>query len=97
LQTWFDLTKRVKFHVRVTPNAKQHAVIGWESHPLHGKILRLRIAAPPIDGAANKALIELLAKELRCSKSQLSVDKGGNSREKTIIAPDNLILPINWP
>ncbi len=86
----------MKLHVRVNPNAKQHAVIGWEDHPLHGKVLRLRIAAPPVDGAANKAVIELLAQALQCSRSQLSIDKGSSSREKTVIVPDGLVFPTEW-
>lgn len=86
----------MKLHVRVSPNAKQHAVIGWEDHPLRGKVLRLRIAAPPVDGAANKAVIELLAQALQCSRSQLSIDKGSSSREKTVIVPDGMIFPTEW-
>ncbi len=86
----------MKLHVRVSPNAKQHAVIGWEDHPLHGKVLRLRIAAPPVDGAANKAVIELLAQALQCSRSQLSIDKGSSSREKTVIVPDGSVFPTEW-
>jgi len=86
----------VKLHIRVSPNAKQSAVIGWEAHPLHDKVLRLRIAAPPVDGAANKAVIELLAQALRCSKSQISLDKGTSSREKTVIVPDGLMFPAEW-
>lgn len=83
----------MKLHVRVSPNAKQHAVLGWEDHPLYGRILRLRIAAPPVDGAANKAVIELLAQTLRCPKSQISIEKGASSREKTVIVPDDVVLP----
>lgn len=86
----------MKLHVRVSPNAKQHAVIGWEAHPLYGKVLRLRIAAPPVDGAANKDVIELLAKELHCPKSQLSIEKGTSSREKTVIVPEGVVFPIDW-
>lgn len=86
----------VKLHIRVSPNAKQSAVIGWEDHPLHGKVLRLRIAASPVDGAANKAVIALLAKELHCPKSQLAIDKNNSSREKTVIVPDALIFPTKW-
>ena len=89
-------SSHVKLHIRVSPNAKQSAVLGWEAHPLYGKVLRLKIAAPPIDGAANKAVIALLAQELRCPKSQLTIDKGGSSREKTVIVPDSLILPNAW-
>jgi uncharacterized protein (TIGR00251 family) len=86
----------VKLHIRVSPNAKQSAVLGWEAHPIYGRVLRLRIAAPPIDGAANKAVIALLAKELRCPQSQLAIDKGSSSREKTVIVPDALIFPPEW-
>lgn len=86
----------MKLHIRVCPNAKQSAIIGWESHAIHSRILRLRIAAPPIDGAANQAVIALLARELRCPKSRVSLDKGSGSREKTIILPDDVVFPTTW-
>ena len=91
-----EIQKLVKLHIHVCPNAKHSAVIGWQSHAIRGRILRLKIAAPPIDGAANQEVIALLARELRCPKSRLSLDQGGSSREKTIVLPDDMVLPAHW-
>jgi uncharacterized protein (TIGR00251 family) len=86
----------MKLHIRVSPNAKQSAIVGWESHPLHGKILRLRIAAPPADGKANDAIVAFIAKTLGLAKSSVILDKGTTSREKTLILPDHCTLPEQW-
>lgn len=50
---------------------------------LHGESLKLRIQAPPVEGQANKALIQFLAKEFGVSKSSISLVKGDTSRFKT--------------
>lgn len=86
----------MKFHVHVNPNAKQNTIVGWETHPLHGRVLRLRIAAPPREGKANDAIIALLAKELGVSKSLVSLEKGSGSREKTLHIPDDCVFPESW-
>ena len=53
------VTGGVRFVVRVQPRASQSEVCG-----VHGDALKVRLTAPPVDGAANDALIELLADEL---------------------------------
>jgi hypothetical protein len=47
--------------------------------------LRVRIAAPPVDGAANAALLRFLSKTLDIPKSQLSISAGHTSRHKRIL------------
>lgn len=86
----------MKLHIRVSPNAKQSSVLGWEPHPLYGKVLRLRIAAPPTDGKANEAIIAFMAKTLGLSKSSITLDKGSSSRDKTLLTPDDCPLPEEW-
>ena len=49
-----------------------------------GNELKIKVTAPPVDAAANEALIELLAKELDCSRSQVQLIRGQTSRHKTI-------------
>ena len=66
----------MKLRVRVTPNAKRSEIIGWEVDPQVGKVLRVRIAAPPTEGKANAALRDYLAKSLGLSKSQVMLEKG---------------------
>lgn len=83
----------MKLHVRATPNARSSSIAGWEEDPLAGRVLRVRIAAPPVDGKANTALRDFLAKQLGLPKSQVALEKGGGSRLKTFLIPDGTTLP----
>ena len=47
-------------------------------------VLSVRLAAPPVEGAANKALIAFLADEFGVSKSAISVESGERSRHKRV-------------
>lgn len=78
----------MKLHVRATPNARADAIVGWEDDPQAGRVLRVRIAAPPVEGKANTALRDFLAKSLGVSKSAVVLEKGGSSRFKTFSVPD---------
>lgn len=83
----------MKLRVRAIPNARQSEVIGWETDPQAGPLLRVRLAAPPVDGKANAALRDFLAKSLGLPKSKLVLEKGGTSRFKTFEIPDGTELP----
>lgn len=65
--------------VRLTPKGGRNEVIRREAGVLYA-----RVAAPPVDGAANKALIELLSSVLHVPKSRISFQAGETSREKTL-------------
>jgi len=79
--------------IKATPNAKQNEIIGWETDPLAGPILRVRIQSPPVDGKANKTLATFLAKSLKLSKSKVRLVKGATSRIKTFEIPDGTQIP----
>ena len=49
-----------------------------------GDELRIKVTAPPVDAAANQALIELLADRLDCARGQVELVRGQTSRHKTI-------------
>jgi uncharacterized protein (TIGR00251 family) len=70
----------VLLRVRVQPRASQDAWVG-----LHGDRLKLRIAAPPVDAAANERLIAFLAEYLGLSKSRIRITHGHASRAKTLL------------
>ncbi len=78
--------------VRATPNASRSGIIGWEDDPLAGRILRVRVAAPPVEGKANKELREFLAKTLKLPKSRVLLQKGNSSRFKSFEIPDGTPL-----
>lgn len=83
----------MKLRVHATPNARQSEIIGWEEDAQAGRILRVRIAAPPVDGKANVVLRGFLAKSLGLSKSAVLLEKGNSSRFKTFEIPDGTPLP----
>src|SRR5437870_2812474 len=49
-----------------------------------GNELRIRVTAPPVDSAANEALLRLLAEHLDCSRSQIELVRGHTSRHKVV-------------
>ena len=65
--------------VSVQPRASRNAVAGWT-----GETLKLRLTAPPVEGAANTACLDFLADLLDLPQSQLEILKGARSRHKII-------------
>ena len=78
----------MKLAVKVTPGASRSEIIGWEQDPHAGRVLKLRIAAPPVDGKANKEVAAFLAKRLGVPKSSIELLHGDSSRVKLINIPD---------
>jgi uncharacterized protein (TIGR00251 family) len=74
-----DAAGGVSFDILVTPRASR-AKLG----PLHDGRLKVAVTAPPVDGEANAAVIELIAKALGIAKTAVSVIGGASSRKKTI-------------
>lgn len=67
------------FTVRIVPRASSSEIVGD-----HEGALRIRIAAPPVDGAANRELIRLLAKRLKVPQNAVEIISGASSRNKVI-------------
>jgi uncharacterized protein (TIGR00251 family) len=65
--------------VQVQTRASRDEVVGP-----HGDLLKVRITAAPVAGAANKHLLKFLAKKLKIPQGQLSVKSGATSRAKSI-------------
>ena len=74
-----EMGGRLTFTVRVVPRASKSEVIGE-----HDGALKVRIASPPVDGAANAELIKLLAKTLRIPKADIEIISGQASKTKQI-------------
>lgn len=66
--------------MRVQPGASRSEVAG-----LHGKELKVRVKAPPVEGKANEALLEFLAETLRVKRSQCELVRGNKSRSKVVL------------
>ena len=69
----------VTFDILVQPRASR-ARLG----PLHGDRLKVAVTAPPVDGEANAAVIELVARALGVARSAVEVTAGASSRRKTL-------------
>lgn len=65
--------------VHVQPGAAKSEIAG-----LHGDALKVRVAAPAVDGAANAALVAFLAKTLNLSRREVTIAQGEKSRRKTV-------------
>ena len=69
----------VRFTVRVQPRASRSEVCG-----VHGDALKVRISAPPVDGAANDALVDLLAESLGVARRAVRIVAGATGRSKVV-------------
>ena len=65
--------------VHVQPRASRSEVVGT-----HGSALKVRIQAPPVEGAANEAVISLLAERLGVPRRAVRIVAGSSSRGKTV-------------
>jgi uncharacterized protein (TIGR00251 family) len=71
--------RSTRLAVLVQPRAARTEVVGW-----HGDALKVRVAAPPVEGAANQELIRFLARRLRVPQSAVTVARGSSGRRKLI-------------
>jgi uncharacterized protein (TIGR00251 family) len=66
--------------VKLQPRASRNEI----GEPL-GDELKIKVTAPPVDAAANQALVEFLAEKLDCSRGKIELMRGHTSRHKTIM------------
>lgn len=71
-------------HVHVIPKSSKNQVIGWEEDAAGDRWLKVRVAAPPEDGLANKELLKFLAKLLGTTAKKISLSSGEASRYKKV-------------
>jgi uncharacterized protein (TIGR00251 family) len=76
---WFTIC------VRVSPNAGKTAIKG-----VHDGAIKIGLAAPPVDGAANSALIAYLAKKLKVKKKSITIVSGQSSKNKKVRIDENV-------
>jgi uncharacterized protein (TIGR00251 family) len=65
--------------VRVQPRASSNEVTGWKDG-----VLCVRITAPPVEGAANKAVVAFVAERLGVKRARVTLVSGGKSRDKVL-------------
>lgn len=79
-----------RISVRVKPRSSRDEVVSYDAA---ARSMEIRVKAPPVDNAANKAVVNLLAKTFKVPKSKVWIVKGANSRDKIVeIEADELIL-----
>lgn len=78
---WIQQTPEgVIFKAVIQPRASRNEIVG-----LKGDALKIRLTAPPVEGAANKMCIELLAKTFKVRKSDVEIVRGKSSKSKQIL------------
>lgn len=70
----------LKFNLYVQPRSSRNQVVG-----LHGNALKVKIKAPPVEGAANTMCIAVLAKALNVPKSAIELVSGKTARTKRLL------------
>ena len=79
----------VTFSVRVLPRSSRNEIVGETEG-----VLKIKLTAPPVEGAANKALVEFLSGKLKVAKSRITILTGQSGRSKTVnvsgIGPDEI-------
>jgi hypothetical protein len=76
--------------IRVTPRSAKPGIGGWRAGADGRVELEVRVAEAPTDGAANDAVVKLLAKALGISRSEVSIIAGHASRHKRVAIPFEL-------
>jgi uncharacterized protein (TIGR00251 family) len=82
-----DITEKdggVSFNVRVVPRSSKSEIVGE-----HYRALKVKLTAPPVEGAANAELVKVLAKHFGVSRSDIQIVAGATSKNKRI-SIDNL-------
>ena len=78
---WFRIAGNggITLTLHIQPGAKKTEFAG-----LHGDALKIRLAAPPVDGKANEALLKFVADTLKLPKSAVNLKSGQSSRRKVL-------------
>lgn len=74
--------------LHIQPGAKRTETAG-----LHGEALKIRLAAPPIEGRANEALLKFIAESFDVPLRQVELKQGGQSRHKVVVVSGSRIAP----
>lgn len=89
---WTQQTHSIRLTLHVQPGAKKTEIAGE-----HGDALKIRLAAPPVDGKANQALLSYLAERFDVPQRQVVLKQGETSRRKVVeiggssVSPDSLL------
>jgi uncharacterized protein (TIGR00251 family) len=74
-----EIGSSITFMVRVIPRSSRTEIVGE-----HDGVLKVKLASPPVDGAANAELVQLIAKKLGVPKSAVTIVSGETSKTKRL-------------
>jgi uncharacterized protein len=80
--------ENITLTLHVQPGAKRSEIAG-----LHGDALKIRLAAPPIEGRANEALLKFIAKLFDVPLRSVELKQGGQSRHKLVAVSGSKVEP----
>jgi uncharacterized protein (TIGR00251 family) len=82
---WYKIEEdRVILSVKASPNSSKNQISG-----LHNELLKIKIKAPAVEGAANKELIKFISKVFKLPKSEIEFISGESSKRKLLKIPLN--------
>jgi uncharacterized protein (TIGR00251 family) len=86
---WFRRNGEVvTLTLHIQPGAKRSEIAG-----LHGEALKIRLAAPPVEGRANEALLKFIAELFGVPVRQVELKQGGQSRHKVVAITGSKVEP----
>lgn len=80
----------IEIRIYVQPRASKTEIIG-----LHGEALKIRLAAPPVDGQANAELCRYLARHVGVPQKDVQMKSGGSSRQKRVFIAGKTLADIS--
>src|SRR6266850_6969340 len=83
-------TGHLDLWVKISPNSKRNQIVGFEK-----EYLKIKIAAPPVEGKANIELIEFLSEQLDKPKSQITIVQGQQGKLKRIRIENLSLAQLN--
>ena len=91
MSDWYRVAAdgRITLTLHIQPGAKKTEVAGQ-----HGDALKIRLAAPPVDGKANEALVKFIAETLGIARSEVSIKSGHTSRRKVVEIDNSTRLEV---
>lgn len=81
---------RIRFRLKIQPASPRNELLGWNT----AGELRVRVAAPPREGEANKELVAFLAKRFGVAKRDIVLERGDRSKIKTLSAPASITASL---
>ena len=75
-----QVTAGVELRVKVIPRSSKSEIVGE-----HNKELKIKLNSPPVDGAANKEVVKILAKEFGIAKGRVEIIRGIRDRSKVVL------------